>query len=117
MDNWCAKLVDWDYEFSIFVSLCLIKPDDEKILSNYLEALLNSKNVYQQAINFSKSGTVTNLHFVEIKQLKSPYHQRKQKEIVQKIEEERKVIEGNKKLIEIYTQKIQNRISKVWGEE
>ena len=40
-----------------------------------------------------------------------------QKEIVQKIEEERKVIEGNKKLIEIYTQKIQNRINKVWGEE
>ena len=113
-----AKLVDWDYEFSIFVSLCLIKPDDEKILSNYLEALLNSKNVYQQAINFSKSGTVTNLHLVEIKQIKIPLPSKeKQLEIVQKIEEERKVIEGNKKLIEIYTQKIQNRISKVWGEE
>ena len=40
-----------------------------------------------------------------------------QKEIVQKIEEERKVIEGNKKLIEIYTQKIQDRINKVWGED
>tara|TARA_B100001057_G_scaffold161284_1_gene161894 strand:+ start:3665 stop:6127 length:2463 start_codon:yes stop_codon:yes gene_type:complete len=40
-----------------------------------------------------------------------------QKEIVQKIEQERKVIEGNKKLIEIYSQKIQNRINKVWGED
>ena len=40
-----------------------------------------------------------------------------QKDIVQKIEEERKVIEGNKKLIEIYSQKIQDRINKVWGEE
>ena len=40
-----------------------------------------------------------------------------QKEIVQKIEEEKKVIEGNKKLIEIYTQKIQDRINKVWGED
>ncbi len=40
-----------------------------------------------------------------------------QKEIVQKIEEERRVIEGNKKLIEIYTQKIQDRINKVWGED
>ena len=39
-----------------------------------------------------------------------------QKEIIQKLEEERKVIEGNKKLIEVYTQKIQNRINKVWGE-
>ena len=26
------------------------------------------------------------------------------------------VIDGNKKLIEVYTQKIQDRISKVWGE-
>ena len=40
-----------------------------------------------------------------------------QKEIVQKIEEERKVIEGNKKLVEIYTQKIQDRINKVWGDD
>ena len=32
-------------------------------------------------------------------------------------EEERKVIEGNKKLIEIYTQRIQDRINKVWGED
>ena len=39
------------------------------------------------------------------------------KEIEAKIEEERKVIEGNKKLVEIYTQKIQDRINKVWGEE
>ena len=40
-----------------------------------------------------------------------------QKKIVQKIEEERKVIESNKKLIEIYTQKIKDRINKVWGED
>ena len=40
-----------------------------------------------------------------------------QKEIAQKIEEERKVIEGNTKLIETYTQKIQDRINKVWGQD
>ena len=39
-----------------------------------------------------------------------------QKEIVKRIEEEKKIIEGNKKFIEIYTQKIQDRINKVWGE-
>ena len=36
--------------------------------------------------------------------------------IVEKIEEERKMVEGNKKLIEIYTQKIEDRINKIWGE-
>ena len=40
-----------------------------------------------------------------------------QKEIVKKIEAERKVREGNKKLIETYTQKIQDRMNKVWGED
>lgn len=39
-----------------------------------------------------------------------------QQSIVERIESERQIIEGNKKLIEIYTQKIQDRINKVWGE-
>jgi type I restriction enzyme M protein len=39
-----------------------------------------------------------------------------QQSIVERIESERQIIEGNKKLIEIYTQKIQDRINKIWGE-
>lgn len=38
-----------------------------------------------------------------------------QQSIVERIESERQIIEGNKKLIEIYTQKIQDRINKIWG--
>ena len=38
-----------------------------------------------------------------------------QKSIIQNIEYERKIIEGNKKLIELYNQKIQDRINSVWG--
>ena len=39
-----------------------------------------------------------------------------QRELVIRYEEERKLVESNKKLIEIYTQKIQDRINRVWGE-
>lgn len=39
-----------------------------------------------------------------------------QKQIVQKIEEEIEIVDGNKKLIEIYSKKIENRINKIWGE-
>ena len=39
-----------------------------------------------------------------------------QEMIIEKVNEERNIIEGNKKLIEIYTQKIQDRINKIWGE-
>ena len=40
-----------------------------------------------------------------------------QVEFVKQITDEQSVIDGNKKLIESYTQKIQDRISKVWGEK
>jgi type I restriction enzyme M protein len=39
-----------------------------------------------------------------------------QQSIVDRIEGEGQIIEGNKKLIEIYTKKIQDRINKIWGE-
>jgi len=39
-----------------------------------------------------------------------------QKQIVAKIEEEKKLVESNKKLIEIFEKKIKDKISEVWGE-
>ena len=39
-----------------------------------------------------------------------------QEELVKKITTEKQLVEGNKELIQIYTQKIQHRIRKVWGE-
>jgi type I restriction enzyme M protein len=39
-----------------------------------------------------------------------------QKQIVERLELERKIVESNKKLIEIYSKKIEDRINKIWGE-
>ncbi len=39
-----------------------------------------------------------------------------QEEIVRKIMDEKSLVSNNEKLLEIFTQKIQDRISKVWGE-
>ena len=38
-----------------------------------------------------------------------------QRAIIKKIKLEKEVVDGNRKLIQIYTQKIQNKINKVWG--
>ena len=46
---------DWDYEFSIFVSLCLIKPNKEKVLPEYLGEILNTTFVFNQAKNLTKT--------------------------------------------------------------
>jgi type I restriction enzyme M protein len=39
-----------------------------------------------------------------------------QRQIVTQIEKEQALVNANKQLIEIYEQKIKNRIAKVWGE-
>ena len=66
------RLIDWDTKFSIFVSLCLIKPKKELLLGGYLESFLKTPFALKQATARAKSATVTNLHLVEIKDIKLP---------------------------------------------
>ena len=110
-----AKLVDWDWEFSIFVSLAMLKPKRDILDGKYLEFFLNSDDGYAQAAAHSKSGTVTNLHLVEIKQMEIPLPPLEvQREIVARIERERAIVEGNRELIRIYEEKIKKVIERVW---
>lgn len=67
-----AKMVDWNYEFSIFVSLCLLKPRKDIISAKYLETFLNTPIALEQALHRSKKGTITNLHLNQIKMIKLP---------------------------------------------
>ncbi|MDF3982141.1 restriction endonuclease subunit S [Luteibacter sp. PPL554] len=66
------KLIDWELPFSIFVSLALLKPDKEKIRGGYLESFLSTPLAREQAFGHAKTGTVTNLHLVEIRKIKIP---------------------------------------------
>lgn len=63
-----TRVIDWDWEFSIFVSLCLIK-----FRSNYSPYLFSyffqSDVVDQQIKESSKQSTVTNLHLDKIREL------------------------------------------------
>lgn len=61
-----AKLIDWDWPFSIFVSLALIRIKRDGILPKYLEIWLNSSLARKEIYIGSKQGTVTNLHLEEI---------------------------------------------------
>ena len=98
-------------------SLVSILPNNKDILlTDYLFVCLSG--MYQLIRDLTGDNQRSGLNMPIIRGIKIPHAPVSiQKEIVLKIEEERKVIEGNKKLIEIYTQKIQNRINKVWGEE
>lgn len=113
-----AKMVNWDWDFSIFVSLALIKPRLELIDSYYLEYFLNSENAYRQATSRSKSGTVTNLHLVDIKTIQIPLPPFEiQKQIVTEIAAEQALVTANRELIERFEKKIQDTIARIWGED
>lgn len=111
-----AKLVEWDWEFSIFVSLALLKPDRNRVDPKYLEIFLNSPDALSQAKSFSKSGTVTNLHLIEIKRMIiSVPDLDTQRKIVQELMDEQKTIESAKLIISLFEQKIKSKIEEVWS--
>jgi type I restriction enzyme M protein len=112
-----AKLVDWDWEFSIFVSLALLKPKKEDLDPHYLTCFLNSDLGYSQATARSKSGTVTNLHLVDIKTMRIPLPPlATQQDIVAEIEAEQALVAANRELITRFEAKIQATLARVWGE-
>jgi type I restriction enzyme M protein len=112
-----AKLIDWDWQFSIFVSLCLIKPKKELLDPQYLTCFLNSDTAYAQATARSKSGTVTNLHLVDIKTIKIPVPLLAvQQAIVAEIKTEHALVASNRELIARFERKIQATLARVWGE-
>ena len=59
------KVVDWNWEFSIFVSLCLIKLNN-KLSAKYVEKVFMSKGIEVQISADTKQSTVTNLHLEKI---------------------------------------------------
>ena len=92
----------------------LMTKDSDILDPTYL--FYSSQTLYE---HFMKLGEgqfrMANLSFV--RDLKIPLPSiGTQKQIVEHLNDLEKVVEGNKKLIDIYTQKIQSRINKVWGE-
>ncbi|HLO86290.1 MAG TPA: restriction endonuclease subunit S [Nostocaceae cyanobacterium] len=67
-----TKVIDWHEEFSIFVSLCLIKPIKSLINPWYLAEILQAPIVTEQIRIRSKQMTVINLHLEEIRDFLIP---------------------------------------------
>jgi type I restriction enzyme M protein len=97
-------------------SLVSINSNDDTILDNrYLYYFLMSK--YQQIRNITGDKDRRGLNMTLIRNINILLPEINiQKQIIQKIEEEIEIVDGNKKLIEIYTKKIEDRINKIWGE-
>ena len=97
-------------------SLVSINPNDTTKLNNfYLYYVLKSK--YNEIRRITGDKDRRGLNMTLIREITIPLPGIKiQKQIVEKLEEERKIVEGNKNLIEIYSKKIEDRINKIWGD-
>ena len=111
--------IDFDVEnYIASTGFMVLSSNKEKIQPQYLYSILFSDTLMKQMVSKMQRGQYPSINKNDTEGLKLPLPPLEiQNKIVQRIVEERKVIEGNKKLIEIYTKKIQDRINKVWSED
>jgi type I restriction enzyme M protein len=94
-------------------AVCGVYPNDTH-LPEFIYYFLKQKR--EELINLSVGGAQPNISQGIVKSIMIPMiSYDTQHSILEKIENERQIIDGNKKLIEIYIQKIQERINKIWG--
>ena len=62
------KVVDWEWDFSIFVSLCLIKINRNKVNPHYAKYFFESHSLKNQMSQGGQTTSVTNLHLEKIKE-------------------------------------------------
>lgn len=67
-----ACVVDTEKDFSLYVSVALIKPKKDVVDPIFLKAVLNSSYVKRQADKSVKGAGVPDLHLIEIKKFKVP---------------------------------------------
>jgi type I restriction enzyme M protein len=93
-----------------------IKPTEKSNIL-FIYYYLCSDAVYRYVEDKSRSLMQPNLSITDLKNLSIPCPTIDiQNEIVSQIEREQELVNANKKLIEIFEQKIKGRIAKVWGE-
>lgn len=109
-------VVKKDREFGI-KNVALIKFYKDSVIDRFfLKNILDSDIFNRNYKNSSSGSTQKFISLGFIRSLKIPLPPLDvQKQIVSRIEEEQKIVEANKKLIELYQGKIKEKIDEVWG--
>ena len=109
-------IVNTEREFAI-KNVALIKFRNNCIINNYVYLVLKSKLFEDYIDNTKRGGTQNFLSLKDIRTFNIPLPSvEDQINIINQISEEIAIIEQAKRLIEIFEQKIQDKISEVWGE-
>ncbi|MGC8881135.1 MAG: restriction endonuclease subunit S, partial [Minisyncoccia bacterium] len=115
----CKIVPKLDYEFSIYVSLALLRPNKEKIVPKFLLYALQLTSTQEQFKQRTKKhGGVGNLHLLEINEVVVPLPPLEvQQKIVEELDREMEALEKLKLLKEKAEKRIEEILDEVWGEE
>ena len=112
-----TAIVTEEIDFVVLSSLAILTPDMQKIDPMYLYYYLSTERFINEATENKTGVAIRRIVLKTLKTIRIPLPDLSvQKQIAEKIEFERNLIVGSKNLLDIHTQKIQDRISKVWGE-
>ena len=111
-----CSIFEENYEANVNQHVTILRTKEE-ILPKYLMNVILSANVQSQIWTIQSGGTRQALNYEQIKELHiSLPSLSEQTAIIQRIEEEKILVNTNKKLVEIFEGKIKAKISEVWGE-
>lgn len=96
--------------------MVVLRSNLDKIYPNFLLLFLNSLEFEAQVSNFMSGSAQPQLPIRVLNEIEIPLPPLTiQKQIVEKIEAERALVESTKKLIEIYEQKTKDTVAKLWS--
>jgi len=90
---------------------------DKKVLPKYYLYFTQNEYYWEQARNLVTGGGQPQFNANTLKLIKLPIPPLEiQEQIISQIEAEQALVEPSKKLIEIFTKKITDKINQIWGE-
>jgi type I restriction enzyme M protein len=113
-----TALITVDKEFVVLSSLAIVRPNLKKVSEKYLYFLMSTDFFINKAIDNKTGVAIKRIVLKTLKTIQIPLPDFKsQLQIVAQIEKEHELVNANKQLIEIFEQKIKDRIGRVWGVE
>ncbi len=112
-----TALIDFERDFVVLSSLAIVRPERKLIDERYLYHIMSTDFFIKKATDNKTGMAIRRIVLRTLKTILIPLPSIKtQQQIVARIEQEQSLVNASKQLIEIYEQKIKDRIGKVWGE-
>jgi len=112
-----VALLDTDKRIALAQRIITLQSDEKILLRSFLKNILLTDEMQKTIWGWATGSTALGIKARNLKQIKVPTPPLStQQEIVAQIEAEQEIVNSNKKLIQIFEQKIKDKISEVWGE-